>query len=81
MVVLIISKLFGVPGKAFTILGVEGTVEFIPPVYWSSKQFGFSFAYDSPKVWNEMPDDMHSATSFLSFLTDFFWSCFLVVGP
>ena len=50
---------------------MEGEVlevpQFIQPVHKSSKQFGFSFAYDAPKVWNELPDDIHSVTSLLSF--------------
>ena len=29
----------------------------------SSKQFGFSFAHDAPKIWNDLPEDIHSATS------------------
>ena len=31
------------------------------------KQFGLSFAYDAPKIWNELPDDVRSATSIASF--------------
>ena len=51
---------------------MEGEVlevpQFIPSVHKSSsKQFGFSLAYDAPKVWNELLDDIHSATSLLSF--------------
>ena len=36
---------------------------FAPSVYKSSKHFGLSFAYDAPKIWNDMPDDVRSATS------------------
>ena len=32
-------------------------------VYKSAKHFGLSFAYDAPKIWNDMPGDVHSATS------------------
>ena len=35
--------------------------QFIASVHKSSKQFGFSFAYDAPNLWNELPDDIHSA--------------------
>ena len=28
---------------------------FVPSVYKSSKHFGLTFAYDSPKIWNDMP--------------------------
>ena len=41
--------------------------QFIPSVHKSTRHFGFSFAYDAPKVWNELPDDIRSATSLLSF--------------
>ena len=33
----------------------------------SSKHFGLSFAYDAPKIWNDLPDDVRSATSLHSF--------------
>ena len=29
--------------------------------------FGLSFAYDTPKIWNDLPDDVRLATSFHSF--------------
>ena len=41
--------------------------QFIPSVQKSSKQFGFTFTYDAPKVWNKSSDDIHSTTSLLSF--------------
>ena len=47
---------------------MEGEVlevpQFIASVHKSSKQFGFSFAYDDPKVLNELPDNIHSAHPF-----------------
>ena len=50
---------------------MEGEVlevpQFIPSVHKSTKEFGFSLAYDAPKVWNELLDDIHSATSLLCF--------------
>ena len=33
----------------------------------SVKHFGHSFAFDAPKMWNELPHDVHSATSVASF--------------
>ena len=36
-------------------------------VYKSTKHFGLSFAYDAPKIWNDLPDDESSATSLHSF--------------
>ena len=41
--------------------------QFNPFVHKSTKQYGYSFAYDPLKVWNELPDDICSATSLLSF--------------
>ena len=50
---------------------MEGKVlevpQFIPSVQKTTEQFGFSFAYDVPKEWNDLPDDIYSATSLLSF--------------
>ena len=36
---------------------------FATSLYKSSKHFGLSFAYDAPKIWNDLPDDVRSATS------------------
>ena len=33
----------------------------------SVKHFGHSFVFDAPKIWNELPHDMRSATSVASF--------------
>ena len=30
--------------------------QYQPSIYKSTKQFGLSFAYDAPKIWNELPD-------------------------
>ena len=40
---------------------------FATSIYKSSKHFGLSFAYDAPKIWNDLPDDVRSATSLHSF--------------
>ena len=43
----------------------------VPPfhssVFKSVKHFGKTFAFDAPKIWNELPHDMQSATSVASF--------------
>ena len=43
----------------------------VPPfhssVFKSVKHFGHSFAFDAPKIWNELPHDVCSATSVASF--------------
>ena len=41
--------------------------QYQPSIYTSTKQFSLSFAYDAPKIWNELPDDVRSATSIASF--------------
>ena len=41
--------------------------QFVSSVHKSTKQFDFSFAYDAPKVWNELPDDILSTISLPSF--------------
>ena len=43
----------------------------VPPfhssVFMSAKHFGHSFAFDAPKIWNDLPQDVRSATSVASF--------------
>ena len=43
----------------------------VPPfhssVLKSAKHFGHSFAFDAPKIWNDLPQDVRSATSVASF--------------
>ena len=43
----------------------------VPPfhssVFKSANHFGHSFAFDAPKIWNELPHDVRSATSVASF--------------
>ena len=41
--------------------------EFIQSLHKSTKRLGFSFVCNTPKLWNVLPDDIHSATSLLSF--------------
>ena len=36
-------------------------------VFKSQKHFGLSFAYDAPMIWNDLPDEVHSANSIASF--------------
>ena len=43
----------------------------VPPfhssVFKSAKHIGHSLAFDAPKIWNELPQDVRSATSVASF--------------
>ena len=43
----------------------------VPPfhssVFKSTKHFGHSFAFDAPKIWNDLPQDVRSETSVASF--------------
>ena len=40
---------------------------FATSIYKSSEHFGLSFAYDAPKIWNDLPDDVRAAISLHSF--------------
>ena len=41
--------------------------KFQPTIYKSTKQFGFSFAFDAPTVWNLLPEDIHASPTIASF--------------
>ena len=41
--------------------------QYQPSIYKSTKQLGLSFAYDAPKISNELPDNVRSAASIASF--------------
>ena len=47
--------------------GVLLEVPHFASIYKSKKQFGLSFAYDAPMIWNDLPDDVLSAKSLSSF--------------
>ena len=40
--------------------------KFPPTIHKSSKQFGFSFAFDAPTVWNSLSDDIRASTTIAS---------------
>ena len=41
--------------------------KFQPKIYKSTKQFGFSFTFDAPTVWNLLPEDIHASPTIASF--------------
>ena len=41
--------------------------KFQPTIHKSTKQFGFSFAFDAPTVWNSLPEDIHASAAIASF--------------
>ena len=41
--------------------------KFCPSVHKSFKQFGNSFAFDAPTVWNALPDEIRASPSLASF--------------
>ena len=47
--------------------GVLLEVPHCASIYKSKTHFGLSFAYDAPRIWNDLPDDVHSAKSLSSF--------------
>ena len=38
-----------------------------PTIHKSTKQFGFSFAFDAPTVWNSLPEDIRTSPTVVSF--------------
>ena len=47
--------------------GIFLEVPHFASVFKSRKHFGLSFAYDAPMIWNDLPDEVHSANSLASF--------------
>ena len=41
--------------------------KFQPTIHKSIKQFGFSFAFDAPTVWNSLPEDIRVSPTMASF--------------
>ena len=41
--------------------------KFQPTIHKSAKQFGFSFAFDAPTVWNSLPEDIRASPTMASF--------------
>ena len=41
--------------------------KFQPTIHKSTKQFGFSFAFDASTVWNSPPEDIHALSTIASF--------------
>ena len=41
--------------------------KFQPSIHKSAKQFGFSFAFDAPTVWNSLPEDVRLSPNVASF--------------
>ena len=41
---------------------------FYPSTPMSVKQFGYSFAFDAPTVWNALPEEIRASPSLVSFI-------------
>ena len=41
--------------------------KFQPKIHKSTKQFGFSFAFDAPTVWNSLPEDIRASPTIAPF--------------
>ena len=60
-----------------TILTILDAVRVLPislmfhsfTIHKFTKQFGFSFAFDAPTVWNSLPEDIHASPTIASFGT------------
>ena len=46
--------------------------KFQPKIHKSTKQFGFSFTFDAPTVWNSLPEDIRASPTVASFRTKLF---------
>ena len=42
-------------------------LHYIPSPYKSTKHFSANFSFDAPKIWNDLPADIRSAPSLMSF--------------
>ena len=42
-------------------------LKFQPKIHKFTKQFGFSFAFDAPTVWNSLPEDIRASPTIASF--------------
>ena len=51
----------------FQVLNFLVTPKFYPSVHKSVKQFGNSFAFDAPTIWNALPDEICATVSLASF--------------
>ena len=43
--------------------------KFQPKIHKSTKQFGFSFTFEAPTVWNSLPEDIRASPTIASFRT------------
>ena len=41
--------------------------QFVPSIYKSRKQYGLTFSFDAPKIWNDLPAEVRSVSSLHSF--------------
>ena len=46
---------------------VANVPKFQSTIHKSTKQFGFSFAFDAPTVWNSLPEDIRASPTIASF--------------
>ena len=42
--------------------------KFQPTIHKSKNQFGFSFAFDAPTVWNSLPEDIRASPTIATFI-------------
>ena len=41
--------------------------KFQPTIHKSTKQFGFSFTFDAPTIWNSLPEDIRASPTIATF--------------
>ena len=50
-----------------TVANFLNVPNFQPTIHKSTKQFGFSIAFDAPTVWNSLPEDIHASPTIAIF--------------
>ena len=54
-------------GHSQSVANFLNVPKFRPKIHKSTKQFGFSFAFDAPTVWNSLPEDIRASPTIASF--------------
>ena len=54
-------------GRSQSVANFLNVPKFQPTIHKSTKQFGFSFAFDAPTVWNSLPEDIRASPTIASF--------------
>ena len=53
--------------RSQSVANFQNVPKFQPTIHKSTKQFGFSFAFDAATVWNSLPEDIRASPTIASF--------------